>query len=108
MYSKEFLDKMQSRLLEQKEALEKEIKETNPYPEYDTESSDDVAEKLEADANNEGVIEQLKDELSKVNAALTRIENGTYGLAHDRSTYISEERLEVLPWAEDSIDNEPK
>jgi len=106
MYSKEFIDKMHGRLLEQKESLELEIKETNPYPEYDTESSDDIAEKLEADGNNESVIEQLKDELSKVNAALARIENGTYGQTANGDGYISEERLEVLPWAEDSIEHE--
>jgi RNA polymerase-binding protein DksA len=42
--------------------------------------------------------------LGEIEAALTRIEGGTYGICTNCSKQISEERLEALPWATLCID----
>jgi RNA polymerase-binding protein DksA len=42
--------------------------------------------------------------LSEIDAALQRIEDGTYGICTNRGERISEERLEALPWARLCID----
>jgi RNA polymerase-binding protein DksA len=42
--------------------------------------------------------------LGEIEAALTRIEGGTYGICTSCSKQISEERLEALPWATLCID----
>jgi RNA polymerase-binding protein DksA len=42
--------------------------------------------------------------LGEIEAALTRIEGGTYGICANCSKQISEERLEALPWATLCID----
>lgn len=102
MYTSEFIAKMKQQLLDEKAKLEAGLQGTQAFPEYDTQSQDDIAEKLEADATNEDAVAGLKSELDKVNAALVRIENGTYGQTADGS-FISEARLEAFPAAEDSI-----
>lgn len=43
--------------------------------------------------------ENVKDLLQKVNEALERIENGTYGICEICGLPIPEERLEALPYA---------
>jgi RNA polymerase-binding transcription factor DksA len=104
MYTPEFIEKMKQQLLEEKTKLEAGLEGTSSFPEYDTQSSDDVAEKIEADATNQDAVSDLKAELDKVNAALARIADGTYGQTPDGS-YISEARLEAFPAAEDSVEN---
>lgn len=42
---------------------------------------------------------QLMQQLALVDAAIERIEEGTYGLCTSCGKPIPEERLEVLPWA---------
>ena len=42
--------------------------------------------------------------LAEIDAALTRIENGTYGSCTNCGKQIPEERLEALPWATLCID----
>ena len=42
--------------------------------------------------------------LVEINAALVRIENGTYGICQRCGNSIGEERLEALPWATLCID----
>jgi RNA polymerase-binding protein DksA len=42
--------------------------------------------------------------LGEIEAALTRIEGGTYGICTNCGKQISEERLEALPWATLCID----
>ncbi len=106
MYSPEFIEKMQRRLLEEKSNLEEQLQATSAFPEYDTESKDDVAEKTEADATNQDIIAQLTAELEKVTAALQRIDNGTYGQCLNGKELISEARLEALPWAETCLEHE--
>jgi RNA polymerase-binding protein DksA len=42
--------------------------------------------------------------LAEIDAALKRIEEGTYGICTNCSTQIAEERVEALPWATLCID----
>ena len=42
--------------------------------------------------------------LQEIDAALKRIEDGTYGICTNRGERIPEERLEALPWATLCID----
>jgi RNA polymerase-binding transcription factor DksA len=104
MYTPEFVEKMKKQLLEEKTKLEAGLSGTSSFPEFDTQSGDDVAEKIEADATNQDAVSELQFELDKVNAALERIEHGTYGQTSNGG-YISEARLEAFPAAEDSVEN---
>ncbi|MCM8750538.1 TraR/DksA C4-type zinc finger protein [Thermomicrobiaceae bacterium CFH 74404] len=45
----------------------------------------------------------LEDELSRVDAALKRMDSGTYGICVECGQPIEPERLEAIPWAERCI-----
>lgn len=45
------------------------------------------------------ILDNEQDLLAQVNAALQRIEQGTYGICDNCSQPINEKRLEALPWA---------
>ncbi|HET7807828.1 MAG TPA: TraR/DksA C4-type zinc finger protein [Gaiellaceae bacterium] len=55
----------------------------------------------ELDATLEGNEERL---LQAIDAALQRIENGTYGICRSCGKPIDPERLEALPWTTQDID----
>lgn len=106
MHSEEFINKMKSRLLQEKASLEEEIKKTKVRPEFDTASSDDVAEELEAEDIKQDLLGQLEDDLRGIDDALSRIANGSYGKCAVGGEDIPEPRLEAVPWATTCIEHE--
>jgi DnaK suppressor protein len=60
---------------------------------------EDLVEKYEEESTNEGVLETLEERLKEVTDALTRIENGTYGICVKTGNKIEVERLEANPAA---------
>ena len=48
----------------------------------------------------EGVIEQLREELAAIERAERRLDEGTYGRSVVSGKPIPDERLEAIPWAE--------
>lgn len=52
-----------------------------------------------------GLADNERDLLAAIDAALARIEQGTYGTCTNCGRPISEERLEALPWASLCIDD---
>ncbi len=53
---------------------------------------------------DEGLTENEEELLAAIDAALQRIEDGTYGICSNCGKPIGEERLEALPWADLCID----
>ena len=101
MLSKEFLEEMKQKLLAAKEKLGAELAETHAHTEMgesDEENSDEVG----PDEASEDVIALLKADLEKIDKALAKIEDGSYG-TDDEGKAISEDRLRVLPWADKAI-----
>jgi DnaK suppressor protein len=48
----------------------------------------------------QGVAERLREELAAIERAERRLEEGTYGLSVDSGKPIPDARLEAIPWAE--------
>lgn len=71
--------------------------------EVDTADENEVADKLEELEENTGIVSQLDTQLIEVNAALERIENGTYGLCEICGKEIELDRLEANPSSRISI-----
>ena len=46
-----------------------------------------------------GLIENSEDTLREIDAALERIEKGTYGVCEESGDFIGKSRLKVVPWA---------
>lgn len=72
------------------------------YQEYGDDEESNAAEYAQTETNL-GVVEELEDELKRTNAALLRIEQGTYGIDAKTGKPIRKERLSANPAAETDI-----
>lgn len=64
-----------------------------------TDPADD-AEVIESEEVDEALAAQLRDELAAVERAERRVEDGTFGLSIESGEPIPAGRLEAIPWAE--------
>jgi|YelNatPaOPRAMG01_1025707.scaffolds.fasta_scaffold143485_2 RNA polymerase-binding transcription factor DksA len=92
-------------ILQQKEALEKELKRIKEeikmlkdYPDLGI-STEDASLELEEFNTNVSIKKELEETLEAVQEALFRIEKGTYGICVKCGNPIEEERLKTLPYA---------
>lgn len=65
----------------------------------DSADENELADKMEELEENELILGQLEKQLGEVNAALERIEKGTYGICEVDGGKIEKERLEASPSA---------
>ncbi|MFA6432531.1 MAG: TraR/DksA C4-type zinc finger protein [Candidatus Paceibacterota bacterium] len=117
MNKKAELEKYKARLLAEKAELEEglsgigkrnpdnpqEWDATSGTLEVDPADENEVADKLEELEDNSGIAAKLESQLKEVDAALERIEKGTYGLCETCNKPIEPERLEANPSARISI-----
>lgn len=59
----------------------------------------EVADSLEEFGNNRGILNQLETRLNEVKKALSKMEDGTYGICEICNNQIEEDRLEANPAA---------
>ena len=59
----------------------------------------DVADEIEEYENNKGILNQLEIRLNQVKKAISRIDDGTYGVCEIGGEPIEEDRLEANPSA---------
>jgi RNA polymerase-binding transcription factor DksA len=101
MLSQQFIEEMKQKLLAAKKKLQEDLKGLVPHQELG-EDLDSSAQEVEDDEVSQDVIARVKMDLEKINKALAKIENGTYGTDDDGNP-IAEERLGALPWADKAI-----
>jgi DnaK suppressor protein len=65
-----------------------------------------LAANLYLDELDEGFAEDLRDRLAAVERAEQRLDAGTYGLSIESGQLIPDERLEALPTAERTVEEE--
>jgi DnaK suppressor protein len=75
-------------------------------PEGDEEDPSNLGAELYEDALDEGFAERLRDELAAVERAEARLAAGTYGLSVESGKPIPDERLEAVPTAERTVEEE--
>jgi DnaK suppressor protein len=69
--------------------------------EVDTETdAADEGERIEEEEVDEALAVQLRSELEAIERAEKRLEDGTYGFSVESGEPIPAERLETIPWAE--------
>ena len=71
------------------------------------EASDVAPDLLEAELG-EGLAERLAQELEAVERAERRLEEGTYGLSVESGKPIPDGRLEIIPWAERTAEEQAR
>jgi DnaK suppressor protein len=57
---------------------------------------------------DQGRLEQLREELAAIERAEKRLEEGTYGLSVESGQPIPDERLELMPWAERTVEEQAR
>jgi DnaK suppressor protein len=68
----------------------------------------DTATELFDDELQEGLAEQLREELAAIERAEARLRDGTYGLSIESGKPIPDKRLELVPWAERTVDEQER
>lgn len=111
------IERFKKRLTEEKSLLEKELSKigrkdastpggwdpAKSKMDIDSADENEVADKLEEMEENSGILNNLEDQLKEVNAALKRIQDGTYGIDEKTGKPIDPARLEANPSARFSI-----
>ena len=72
----------------------------------DDQDPGNLASELYQDELDQGLAEDLRDELAAVERAEARLAEGTYGLSIESGKPIPDERLEAIPTAERTADEE--
>jgi DnaK suppressor protein len=67
-----------------------------------------LASDLYEDELDEGLADGLREELAAIERAEARLLDGTYGLSVESGTPIPDERLEALPTAERTVEEEQR
>lgn len=101
MLSQTFVDEMKQKLLAAKKKLEADLAGLNFHEELGGDLDSNVQE-VEDDEVSQDVIARIKLDLEKINKALAKIEDGSYGTDAEGKN-ISEERLRILPWADKAL-----
>lgn len=68
----------------------------------------DDGEVIEEEQVDQALAEQLRVELEAVERAEKRLENGTYGFSVESGEPIAAERLEAIPWAERTAEEQAR
>lgn len=67
--------------------------------------ADDGTELFERE-RDDGVAEELRDDLAKIARAEARLEDGSYGRSIQSGEPIPDGRLEAIPWAERTVEEQ--
>lgn len=101
MLSPEFIAKMKTRLEEERINVEAEIKKlTAPEETMDNPDIEDIAQEAEEDIVNQSLLNVHREIMEKIDNALLRIKDGTFGRCLMCGAEITEEALNKEPWAE--------
>jgi DnaK suppressor protein len=99
-------------LARQREAVERALRETAP-PEHDESPTgdehlaDQASEVYDAELG-EGLTDDLRAQLAAVERAERRLAEGTYGLSIESGEPILDDRLEAIPTAERTADEQAR
>jgi RNA polymerase-binding transcription factor DksA len=101
MLSKEFIEEMRSKLLEEKQRLTEDMAAMTGHTEVG-EDYDENATEVQIDDMHQDMSGRMKADLDKIEIALSKIDAGTYG-TDDEGNEIPEDRLRAIPWASTNI-----
>jgi DnaK suppressor protein len=68
----------------------------------------DVGTELFEEERDAGIAERLREELGAIERAERRLEDGSYGRSVESGEPIPDERLEAMPWAERTVEEQAR
>jgi DnaK suppressor protein len=105
------MDDQQARelLARERDRIEKALGEIGPAEDRDEprDASDDANELFDEELG-EGVAERLRAELEAIERAEQRVQDGTYGVSIESGEAIPDGRLEAIPWAERTAEEQSR
>ena len=104
-------DRARELLAAERERLERALRRfqsDNNHDLDDVTDSGDRATDLFQEGLDEGLVKDLREQLAAVERAEARLAAGTYGLSVESGDPIPDERLEVVPTAERTVDEEQR
>lgn len=108
-------EELKQKLIEEKKRIEQNLSKTETgkegtdreyetrFPEIERDEEEN-ADEMEMYESNLAADESMKTELKKIDEALSRIENGTYGICSNCQKEIPLERLRAYPQADVCLD----
>lgn len=102
-------DRARELLAAERERIERALARrahTDTGEEADDQDPGNLASELYQDELDEGVADDLREELAAVERAEARLAAGTYGLSIESGQRIPDERLEAVPTAERTVEEE--
>lgn len=103
--ARELLSRERQRIEEQLARLRSP--RSDELADYDQHPADSGTETFEQE-RDEGIAERFEDELAAIERAERRIDEGTYGKSVESGQPIADARLEVIPWAERTEEEEAR
>lgn len=93
------LEKLKNKLETEKGYLEEEVKKLNVTPDFgnDADSGEEEADESAAYDDQLSLMENYKNRLADIDLALTKMENGKYGICEKCGEKITIKVLEVSP-----------
>jgi DnaK suppressor protein len=68
----------------------------------------DEGSELFENERDAGLAQRLRDELAAIERAEKRLEEGTYGVSIESGEPIPDDRLEAIPWADRTVDEQSR
>ena len=101
-------ERARARLSEERGRIEKELADLGESPAGSDEPEDfgDAGAELDQSGRDAAIRDELKRTLAAIDRAEQRLEDGTYGVSVVSGKPIPDKRLEALPWAERTVDEE--
>lgn len=84
---------------------EEEAAQSGELTHYDQHPADQASETFEREKDM-AILEQLELDLAEIEAALQRVEDGTYGIDEETGQPIDPERLDAMPTARTNVRND--
>ena len=105
--ARELLARERARVESSLESLQRNLQGERAEIETATDPADD-AELIEEEQVDDALAAQLRRELEAIERAEVRLREGTYGLSVESGEPIPAERLEAIPWAERTAEEEER
>ena len=104
--SKDLIEECKVKLLDTKSEILNRVKETRRDLHNDERGGDEADQTMRVLAEKEilQMHERLRMQLVEIEQALSRIDNGTYGVCEETEEPIEAERLRAIPWTRLSIE----
>jgi DnaK suppressor protein len=101
-------DHARERLAEERARIERELEGLGRAgPADEAEDTSDQADDLQQEGTDNALRDDLRRTLEEIEKAEARVDDGTYGKSVISGDPIPDERLEAIPWADRTVDEEP-